>query len=368
VRPLQAARRALVPAYQKYVRKLHELKYLFLELTTDCNLECLHCGSDCYKESHAPRLPAEAIVKVLTEIRDAYRTRHHRITVALTGGEPLCYPNVFSLGKAIHALGFPWGMVTNGFAWSEQKIIAAKDAAMSSVTVSLDGLEKNHDWLRGRKGSFAKAVKAIALLTAERFWQAMDVVTCVNQRNLSELGRIHDLLIELGVPAWRLFIISPIGRATQVPELFLNAAQFQQLLETIQAMRRKKVVKVSLSESGYLGAGNELCVRDQYFFCLAGINVAGIMVNGDILACPNLDRRLRQGNIRTDSFVDIWEHRYQPFRDRAWMKAGRCASCVEWKMCQGNSLHLWDLDAQHSRLCHFHELRDRDQRTVAARA
>ena len=29
----------------------HELNYLFWECTTRCNLNCLHCGSDCAKDS-----------------------------------------------------------------------------------------------------------------------------------------------------------------------------------------------------------------------------------------------------------------------------------------------------------------------------
>lgn len=80
------------------------------------------------------------------------------------------------------------------------------------------------------------------------------------------------------------------------------------------------------------------------------------MVNGDILACPNIDRRFRQGNVHHDSFLDVWENRHEPFRDREWMRVGRCAACSEWRHCQGNSFHLWDLDRNESKLCHFRDL------------
>ena len=94
-------------------------------------------------------------------------------------------------------------------------------------------------------------------------------------------------------------------------------------------------------------------MRDDVYFCRAGINVAGIMSNGDILACPNIDRRFRQGNVHTDSFVEVWENRYREFRDRAWMRQGDCTRCKEWSMCQGNSFHLWDCDRCRPRLCHL---------------
>jgi radical SAM protein with 4Fe4S-binding SPASM domain len=77
------------------------------------------------------------------------------------------------------------------------------------------------------------------------------------------------------------------------------------------------------------------------------------MVNGDILACPNIDRRLKQGNIVRDSFTEVWESGFKEFRDRRWMKTGECGNCSEWKYCKGNSFHLWDIDSGKPKLCHF---------------
>jgi radical SAM protein with 4Fe4S-binding SPASM domain len=290
-------------------------------------------------------------LNVLREIRAHYDP--HQITVALSGGEPLCYPGVFELGKTIHTLEFPWGMVTNGYAWTPQTIRDAAAAGMDSVTVSLDGLAGDHDWLRGRKGSFAKAVNAIRLLIANPFYQKMDIVTCVNRRNLTHLEELHDLIVDLRVTHWRLFTISPIGRAETEPDLLLDGTQFRSLLKTIVALKQRRQIEVNYSEAGYLGGQFEHTVRDHFYFCQAGISVAGIMVNGDILACPNIDRRFRQGNVHADSFVDVWENRYQQFRTRDWMKQGECVSCREWDSCKGNSFHLWDIDRCRTKVCQF---------------
>ena len=105
---------------------------------------------------------------------------------------------------------------------------------------------------------------------------------------------------------WRLFTISPIGRAVKEPDLFLQKDEYQRLSQIIEQLREDGALRTDLSESGYLGPHYERTrsVRDHYYFCQAGISVAGIMVNGDILACPNIDRRFKQGNIQTDSFVE----------------------------------------------------------------
>lgn len=345
--------RALIPAHQRLLRRVHDLTYLFVELTQRCNIECLHCGSDCGRDPGGDELPAQAVLRALGEIRDRYDAG--RIMVVLSGGEPLCYPDVFGLAAQIRDLGFRWGMVSNGFGWTREKVDSARDAGMSAVTISLDGTEADHDWLRGRAGSYRRAVRTIRMLQEPRFTRTMDIISCINRRNIGRLDEMYRQVLDLGVPAWRLFAIQPIGRAPQEPELFLEPHEFRRLMAKITDYRRRGEIGVQYAESGYLGPHLELEVRDQHHHCTAGVHVAGIMANGDLLACPNIDRRFRQGNIHHDSFVQIWEHEYKPFRDRAWMKTGECASCAEWRVCGGSAFHLRDPESGRTHLCHCHE-------------
>lgn len=344
--------RHLLPMQQGTQRRLHDLTYLFFEVTQRCNLVCRHCGSDCTADPAKPDLPAEQILRVLQEIRRQHNPAH--ITVALTGGEPLLYPGFFDLGRAITALGFPWGMVTNGYAWSPEKVEAARRAGMKTITVSLDGPPEIHDWLRGRPGSYERAANALRLLTAAPWIQKMDVVTCVHRKNLHHLDETRDLLADLGVDHWRLFTVSPIGRAADDPDLILDREGFRHLMAWTVARRDTPGPVVSYSESGYLGAC-DTTVRNHAFFCRAGVNVAGIMADGAILACPNIDRRFAQGNIATDDFCDVWENGYRAFRDRRWMRTGDCVECKEWGLCQGNSFHLQNPDTGRTRICYVKE-------------
>ncbi len=351
----KGAKRILLPIKQHYESKLHELRYIFFELTHKCNLSCIHCGSDCQRNETIPDLPAEKVLEVLKDIKTKYDSR--KVMVVLSGGEPTIYPNVFELGKKIHDLEFPWGMVTNGFSWNKEMIAAAKAARMGSVTVSLDGLEAEHNWMRGEKYSFEKAFGTIKMLNQDKFWKAMDVITCVNAKNIHQLDDIYNHLKSAGVKRWRFFTISPIGRAVKTPELFLNNEQFKHLMDKILEFKSRKEMIVNYSESGYLGPRFEKSVRNHDYFCRAGINVSGIMVNGDILACPNIDRRFAQGNVFKEKFTDVWENKYEKFRDRSWMKQGKCAKCSEWRQCKGNGMHLWDLDKNQPKVCHFNDFK-----------
>ncbi len=342
----------ILPVHQATQRRLHDLTYIFFELTQRCNLNCRHCGSDCSRDVSQPDLPLQSVLNVLDDVRQNHDPS--RITVALTGGEPLLYPHFFGLGRAITELGFPWGMVTNGWTWDEARVEAAKAAGMCTVTVSLDGPPHTHDWLRGRAGSFEKAANTLGLLTKASWIQKVDVVTCVHRRNLHQLDEIRSLLEGMGVKHWRLFTVSPIGRAQNDPDLILDKEGFQTLMAWTRENRNTPGPRVTYSESGYLGACDTE-VRDQPFFCRAGVNVAGIMSDGAILACPNIDRRYAQGNINTDSFCEVWEQGYQVFRDRSWMKTGECVDCADWKKCQGNSFHLRDASTGETRVCYVKE-------------
>ena len=353
--PVQRIRRRFLPLMHHARRQVHDLRLLIFEVTQRCNVACRHCGSDCVSHPDQPDLPMADVVRVLTEVRGAYDSR--KIMVMVIGGEPLCYPGFWELGRQIRKLEYPWGLVTNGYAWTDRDFKEARRAHLDSVAVSLDGLEAEHDAMRGRKGSFDRTLAMLRHLMEDRFWQVMDVVTCVTPENLPVLDGIYDLLHGLGIPAWRLMPVSPLGRAATHPDLFLDEAGFKQLMSKILEFKARNEMMVNLSESHYLGPCLEGRVRDHYYYCQAGIHAAGIMVNGDIGACPNLDRRLRQGNLGEDSFVDVWENRYHLFRDRRWMRVGACAGCGEWRWCQGNSLHNWDLLAGRPKQCHFQQMR-----------
>ena len=89
-------------------------------------------------------------------------------------------------------------------------------------------------------------------------------------------------------------------------------------------------------------AGYEGFVRDNFFDCQAGINVASVLLDGGIGACPSIRADYRQGNIHEDDFWDVWQNRYQAYRDRRWMKTGICGDCSFWRYCEGNGMHLRD--------------------------
>ena len=341
------------PMIDSVVRE-HPLTTLFWESTLRCNLHCRHCGSDCKTTSAIKDMPLEDFLPVLDDIAAAMDP--HKVIIAVTGGEPLMRKDLEECGKAFYDRGFPWGMVTNGQALTPQRFHSLLLSGLRSVTISLDGIGETHEWMRGVPGSYPKAIAAINMVAGSGAVE-FDVVTCVNKRSYKELAQIKELLISNGVKEWRLFTVFPLGRAAHDPELRLSGEEFRGMMEFIKQTRKEGRIKASYGCEGFLGE-YEGHVRNNFFLCSAGITTGSIMADGSIAACPSIRADYSQGNIyKGDDFMDVWNNRYQAYRDRSWMKTGDCAACKYWKYCRGNGMHLRDADGK-LLFCHLHRLQE----------
>lgn len=346
---------ALVRPVIDRVREEHPLSAVFWECTLRCNLHCRHCGSDCRTESALKDMPLEDFLPVLDSIARA--TDPHNVMINVTGGEPLVRKDLEKCGKAFYDRGFPWGIVTNGQLLTPERFHSLVQSGLRSVTVSIDGIGETHDWMRGLSGSYPKALAAASMVAASGSVE-YDVVTCVNKRSYKELDQIKELLIANGIKAWRLFSIFPVGRAASDPELRLSGEEFRGLMEFIKATRREGRIKANYGCEGFLGK-YEGDVRDNFFLCNAGITTGSVMADGSIAACPSIRADYSQGNIyKGDDFMDVWNNRYQVYRDHSWMKTDDCATCKYWKYCRGNGMHLRDSQGK-LLFCHLHRLQEK---------
>jgi radical SAM enzyme (rSAM/lipoprotein system) len=329
----------------------HPLRTLFWESTLRCNAACRHCGSDCRATSSSKDMPTEDFLRVIDSI-----TPHvdpHKVFIIFTGGEALVRKDIDHCGLEPYRRGYPWGIVTNGFALTRERLDSLLRSGMHSITVSLDGFEEAHNWLRCVPDGFKKATNAISMIKDEKeiVW---DVVTCANQLNFNDLHAFRDYLYGLGVRRWRIFTIFPVGRAAESPELQLTDEQFTELMQFIAETRKEGKMKLSYGCEGFLG-GYEMEVRDTAYHCNAGITVASVLNDGSISACPSIRADYVQGNIYKDDFMDVWNNRFQKYRDRSWMKQGICADCEMFRYCQGNGFHLHDGEGK-ILLCHWKRL------------
>jgi len=334
--------------------KIHQLNYILWECTLRCNLNCIHCGSDCKKDASVSDMPREDFMKALENLSPIITP--NKTMIVLTGGEALLRKDIGKIGQELYDRGFPWGVVSNGMQLDQKMLSKLVNAGMRAVTLSLDGLEESHNWLRGNTKSYKNVIRALSLL-ANTTGLRYDVVTCVNQKNFNELEALYNMLLKLGVEEWRIFTIFPIGRAKHLKSLQLPSPEFKGLFEFIKRVRQEGKIKLNYGCEGFLG-NYEGEVRDNLFFCRAGINVASVLADGSISACPNLRENFIQGNIYQDNIKEVWENRYSIYRDRSWTKTGICADCEFYNYCEGNGMHLRDEKSGELLFCHLKRIQE----------
>lgn len=335
------------------LKELHPLRQLFWECTLRCNLHCLHCGSDCKNIATTPDMPAEDFLKAVDQVLP--HVDPHKLMVIISGGEPLVRKDLEEVGRELHRREMPWGMVSNGLLLTPERLQSLMAAGLTAMTISLDGMEEDHNWMRGNPASFQCALRAISLLSQTRL--AWDVVTCVNRRNVKYLPELRQLLIEVGVKHWRLFTIFPVGRAKEHPDLQLPDDDFRYLLDFIAENRKQQdnPIELQFACEGFLG-DYEGKVRNNLYQCHAGITVASVLIDGSISACTSIRSKFYQGNIYQDNLWEVWENRFENYRNRSWAKQGECADCDMFRYCEGNGMHLHDEEGK-LLLCHLKRLK-----------
>ncbi len=130
-----------------------------LNYNNACNLRCQYCFTNSPKGDHIKEeLPVDLIADIADQA-DALGI----FEFDLQGGELLLMPDkLFAVLKAIQPERFYLYLTTNGYFLDEAMAKRLASAKVSRVSVSIDSLdEKVHDKIRGRKGSWKRAIEAL---------------------------------------------------------------------------------------------------------------------------------------------------------------------------------------------------------------
>lgn len=335
--------------YRETLKKEPILKNLFLELTTRCNERCLHCGSYC-GEVQNNELTLDQYKTFLDQIKEDFGTEDKMLCI--TGGEPLLRQDFFDIMGYAHQLGFRWGMTSNGTLITPEVAQKLADVGMGTISISIDGLEETHDAFRQTPNGYKKAMQGIQNLIDIGKFKHIQVTTVVTHKNITELDDLFDIFDKMDIDSWRVINIEPMGRANRHSDLLLTVSDYKYLMNFI---RNKRIngEPVEYGCSHYLGGEYEHEIRDWYFLCAAGLYVASITTNGDIIACLDIERRpeLIQGNILKDRFKDVWFNKFKEFRVDLSDRCDTCKNCSEKDRCHGDSFHSWNFKENKPNLC-----------------
>lgn len=184
------------------------LRYLELQLTNRCNLQCRHC----YISDDAGReLSTGQIRTVLQEFEAMQGLR-----VLLTGGEPLLHSGFEEINEMLPALFLHSVLFTNGLLLTRRVLDRLN---VHEIQISIDGMREAHDALRGT-GSWDGALRALQAAIDAGF--PVSVSTMVHRANLADFDAMHDLFRALNVGEWNVDVPCTAGRLTKNRDLSLS--------------------------------------------------------------------------------------------------------------------------------------------------
>lgn len=311
--------------------------YAVWELTLACDLACRHCGSRAGRARPDELSTAEAL-DLANQLADLGIRE-----CTVIGGEAYLREDWIDIVRTLVGRGVRTTMTTGGRGITPALARAMKAAGLDSVSVSIDGLEATHDYLRAVSGSHAQALAALDHLRAVGI--PISVNTQICRPTMRELEPLLELLGERKIFAWQVQLTVAMGRAADEPELLLQPFQMIEVMAMVHRVwTRGRELGVRLwpgSNIGYFGPyEHELRFdsRDGHQSgCGAGRHSIGVEANGDIKGCPSLpSSHYVGGNVRAHELVDIWE-RSEPLRfgrDRTRAELwGHCASCYYAEHC-----------------------------------
>lgn len=153
-------------------------------LSERCNYRCIMCRRP---HDEPAMLEARAVVEVL----EAGRAIGLEV-VSFCGGEPFVHPEFLEVAEAAIGLGLKVQLTTNGGLVTAEAVDRLR--GLDCMTLSIDGLEETHDRIRGSRGAFARAVRALRL--AAEAGITCGTNTVVQRDNARELLPMFEGLLE----------------------------------------------------------------------------------------------------------------------------------------------------------------------------
>jgi radical SAM protein with 4Fe4S-binding SPASM domain len=365
-------------------------RLIFWEVTKGCNLRCIHCRATATELSSPTDLSTRAALEIIDQIAAAANP-----ILVLSGGEPLYRSDIFQLARYATDKSLRVALATNGTLVTKDVARMIVDAGVRRVSISLDGADSiTHDTFRGIPGAFDAAVHGLRNL--KDLGMSVQINMTIARHNAHQLPNVLQLARNLGADALHTFLLVPVGcgvdiaadqmvppeeyermlnwfydqslvggielKATCAPHYFRVARQRRAAdrraaeaaartapAQTAPPFASPVIGPTDMTMPGSTGialkphgvgqpvghpGGHPSDLNAMTKGCLAGTGVCFISHEGEVYPCGYLP--VIAGNLRKQSFVDIWENStvFHELRDAGNLK-GKCGCCEFRNVCMG---------------------------------
>jgi AdoMet-dependent heme synthase len=350
-------------------------------LTQRCNLECAHC----YLSAHAgAQTQGELTTPECRRVIDEIAQINPNVFLILTGGEPLLRRDLWEIAGYAAEKRFTTVLGTNGVLLREPQARLMREHGVLGASISLDSTDPvRHDAFRHLPGAWQGAVRATRVLADAGLDFSLHM--SVTDWNVAEVPAMIDLARELGAKVLNFFFLVRTGRGRDLTDI--DSEAYERILTYLARIQvgggpgrsedggtaplLNNPIRTEPSprpptdpaRAGFedpwsvpVGSAGELLIRAKcaphfrrilwqmnpqspllknyaHGSCPAGKYYCRITPEGDVTPCPYMP--VTAGNLRSQSFAELW--RGAPvFADlREPHLGGRCGACEFSKVCGG---------------------------------
>lgn len=293
----------------------NQLRLVFWETTSGCNLECLSCRRiDVAEELARQDMTTEQGMRFMDLLAECGKP-----ILVFSGGEPLYRKDIFDLAKHAKSRGLTTVLATNGTLIDDATARRIVCAGFQRVAIRIAGADaETHDRYRGIPGSFARALSGF--LRLKRQGMSMQIDCTLARHNASQHDRLSELALAVGADALHIFMLVPVGCGAKISgNNQLPVAEYESILNWSydKSKEGKLQTKPTCSPHCYRilpqqakaeGVKLSVATHEMDVATRAGLAdsaVCFVSHKGEVYPCGYLP--VVAGNVPSQSFCEIWD-------------------------------------------------------------
>jgi radical SAM protein with 4Fe4S-binding SPASM domain len=317
------------PTSMKKIENFQSKKHVtwaHIEITDACNFNCEWCYAGITSRKKYEHLSTERwnrMIKILSE------SGIKQIT--FSGGEPLMHPDIVKFVEDATCNGMVAHINTNGFFLTKDLAQKLKKAGLAQVQINIDVLDPElHDKIRGREGSFQRAMDALKNASEAGIDRvSQTVLTKINEDKITEI--IKFAREKLNIERCRVWDMTPSG--TAIDKTNLRSERYSEKLEKITEFAAGIGAKHVISYEPLFPIKYESPIPITHIPCPSS---SGILVHifrdGTVFFCSTLRDYKLYNVFDYNSISDVHGEKIEDFRREFNYDKG-CDSCDYREKC-----------------------------------
>lgn len=316
-------------------------------ITARCDQHCKHCymyDYPTYRSEIKNQQNYEDCLEIIDDFSNMVDRLGIRGRINFTGGDPLLRRDFFKLINHAKSKDLLIGILGNPNHITEKIAMKLKDIGIFRYQISIDGLEKTHDELRGKKGAFKTAIRAIRILNKSGIPTV--VMFTLSKRNSNELIEVIRLCAKENVSVFDFARLVPIGTGKGMKDDMIIPYEYRELLLKVfyeYKRLREKGQRTFFGKKDYLwnllyqdlGLLPKLPEDNETIFdgCSIGSHSFVVLADGKVVLCRRLPIVI--GEVPKEKIWDIFinSKEINKFRDLNNFK--KCKGCDLRQFCRG---------------------------------